>query len=402
MEKLVAELFAGVGGFRLAFDKAGFETTYGNQWEPNKKNQFAYDCYATRFDGFHENVDIATVSTLPLHTVLVGGLPCQDYSVATTKAKGIEGKKGVLFWEYVRLLKQNDTPFFMIENVDRLLKSPTRQRGRDFLVMLATFRDMGYNIEWRVLNAAEHGFAQKRRRIFIFGYKQSTSYAQSQEVASYLDEGFFNTFNPYEIRKGREMTYTLTEDVQSVSDELSLTLWNSGVMVDGEIRSCDLTYPNHHVRMTLGDVLERDVPEDYFLKEESIEKWKACKGAKKIPRVTAEGFAYTYSEGSMSFPDPLDAPARTLLTSEGSLSRSSHVVLDPQKNRLRTLTSLECERLNGFPDHHTATGMTERQRRFVMGNALVVGLVENMAHKLGFIIDSETSNVSVETKEETV
>lgn len=402
MEKLVAELFAGVGGFRLAFDKAGFETTYGNQWEPNKKNQFAYDCYAKRFDGYHENVDIALVSKLPIHTVLVGGLPCQDYSVATTKAKGIEGKKGVLFWEYVRLLKQNETPFFMIENVDRLLKSPTRQRGRDFLVMLATFRDMGYNVEWRVLNAAEHGFAQKRRRIFIFGYKQTTTYAKTQDVGSYLDEGFFNTFNPYVVRKGRELCYSLTQDVQTVSDELSLTLWNSGVMIDGEIRSCDVAYENNHVGMCLGDVLETDVAAKYFLHPDSIEKWEACKGAKKIPRVTAEGFAYTYSEGNMSFPDPLDAPARTILTSEGSLSRSSHVVLDPQKDKLRTLTPLECERLNGFPDNHTDTGMTERQRRFVMGNALVVGLVEKMAHKLGFIIDAETSISSVETKEETV
>jgi hypothetical protein len=103
-----------------------------------KKSQHAFDCYISHFDtGTHVNDDIGKipVEEIPDHTLLVGGFPCQDYSVAATGAKGIHGKKGVLWWEIKRIIEGKRPRFVLLENVDRLLKSPAKQRGRDFAIM---------------------------------------------------------------------------------------------------------------------------------------------------------------------------------------------------------------------------------------------------------------------------
>ncbi|HPK29149.1 MAG TPA: DNA (cytosine-5-)-methyltransferase, partial [Bacilli bacterium] len=195
MEKTVVELFAGVGGFRVglnnitAIDETGkaiehktFDFVWANQWEPSTKAQHAFDCYNLRFPSKTENsnVDISKVdkNTIPNHTLLCGGFPCQDYSVARSLsgAQGIEGKKGVLWWQINDILTVKRPPFVLLENVDRLIKSPAKQRGRDLGVMLRCFYDLGYALEWRVINAADYGHPQRRRRVFIFAYHQSNSY----------------------------------------------------------------------------------------------------------------------------------------------------------------------------------------------------------------------------------
>src|SRR3989344_392807 len=179
----VVELFAGVGGFRIGLEKAGtFKTIWSNQWEPATKKQHASETYIARFgsDG-HSNEDISKVkvSDIPDHELLVGGFPCQDYSVARTlsQATGLQGKKGVLWWEIHRILKEKGTKapkYLILENVDRLLKSPASQRGRDFAIMIASLNDLGYIVEWRIVNAAEYGMPQRRRRVFILGYHQGS------------------------------------------------------------------------------------------------------------------------------------------------------------------------------------------------------------------------------------
>ena len=175
----VVELFAGVGGFNLGLKSASprYKTLWANQWEPGKKTQHAYDCYLKHF-GMETtciNEDIAKVKhQVPQHDLLVGGFPCQDYSVAATNAKGIEGKKGVLWWEIRDILEMKKTPYLLLENVDRLIKSPASQRGRDFGIILRCLTDLGYCVQWRVINAAEYGHPQKRRRAFIFACHEST------------------------------------------------------------------------------------------------------------------------------------------------------------------------------------------------------------------------------------
>jgi DNA (cytosine-5)-methyltransferase 1 len=188
----VAELFAGVGGFRLGLESAKggsaeFKVAWSNQWEPATKKQHASEVYELRFGKVgHSNENIASISTkdIPRHDLLVGGFPCQDYSVARTlsHAAGLTGKKGVLWWEIHRILKEkgkNAPSLLMLENVDRLLKSPAVQRGRDFAVMLASLSDLGYAVEWRVINAADYGMPQRRRRIYMLGYKKGSDLYKS-------------------------------------------------------------------------------------------------------------------------------------------------------------------------------------------------------------------------------
>ncbi|MED1863365.1 DNA (cytosine-5-)-methyltransferase [Fictibacillus nanhaiensis] len=382
MNKRVVELFAGVGGFRLGLEKNGFEVVFGSQFEPGKKKQHAFDCYSTRFTtGIHSNQDIATVTSddIPEHEVLVGGFPCQDYSVARTQANGLEGKKGVLFWEIERIVREKNPKFVLLENVDRLLKSPAKQRGRDFGIMLAAFNNLGYGIEWRVINAADYGFAQRRRRVFIFAYKLNTNYASDNDE-------FFDSKFPVELVKSESET-VLHNDLVEMSEEFQYNFMNSGTMVKGKVHTYEIV-PKTTPSLTLRDVLETEVDEKYYLSGD-LEKWQYLKGAKKIERESATGHKYIFSEGALAFPDPLDRPARTMLTSESSKNRSTHVIEDPQTKRLRVLTPVECERLNGFPDNWTDSGMTEKFRYFTMGNALVVGLIEKMGKRLSDIIDNE-------------
>ena len=124
-----------------------------------------------------------------------------------------------------------------------------------------------------------------------------------------------------------------------------------------------------------------------FLFAASIDRRRYL-NAKQETRHRRNGSTYFFLEGSMAFPDCSNLPARTMLTSEGSVSRSTHVVADPRTQRLRTLTPIECERINGIPDDWTA-GMPERLRYFTMGNALVVPLVKAMGKRISALAKDE-------------
>ena len=143
----------------------------------------------------------------------------------------------------------------------------------------------------------------------------------------------------------------------------------------------------------MGDILEKgEVDEKYFLLDEKLKKWEFLKGSKKIERIKPNGEKYYFSEGQLSFPDKLDVPARTMLTSESTTNRSSHVVKDIASGNLRTLTPVEAERIQMFPDNWTnveSKAMTERRRFFMMGNALVVGVVQRLGHYLEMIVENE-------------
>ena len=400
MKKTICELFAGVGGFRLGLEKASkdWETVWFSQWEPSKTKQWAHDCYVQHWGEIDENtgIDIAEVdkTQIPDHNLLVGGFPCQDYSVARplTGSSGLEGKKGVLWWQIRDVLQTKKTPFVLLENVDRLLKSPASQRGRDFGVMLACLADLGYAAEWRVVNAAEYGAAQRRRRIFIFAYKNDTKYGKKMHDAEPFNvirfDGFFAKAFPIGPIDSHidttELDYT---DIPTISETFKFGFSNAGYMVDGKVFTTSVT-PVLEEPVTLGKILETDVPEKYNIVGEKLEKWEYMKGAKKIERTSKSGHTYIFSEGPIAFPDYLDKPARTMLTSEGSLNRSTHVVLDPQSGNYRILTPVEAERIQGFEDNWTAI-MPERMRYFCMGNALVVPMVTRMGKVLNKIFETE-------------
>jgi DNA (cytosine-5)-methyltransferase 1 len=395
----VVELFAGVGGFRLGLETASsrYKTVWANQWEPGRKIQHAYACYVQHFgqtaSHSNENISIAK-DAVPSHQLLVGGFPCQDYSVAATQAKGIEGKKGVLWWEIYDILTRVRPPYVLLENVDRLIKSPTRQRGRDFGVILKCFEILGYTVEWRVINAAEYGYAQKRRRVFIFAYHSTTPFHRwieqksAEEVVG--NSGFFSSAFPVEqvMQPSLSLGHAqLPDDIVTVSNEFVYLFKNAGIMRSGAIFSHNTT-PVFEPQTMLHTLLENDPVEDRYFNFD-LDKVAYLKGSKRENRIKPNGDPYFYTEGSIPFPDNLYVAARTILTSEGKMNRSTHYVVDKTSGRIRTLTPVECERINGFPDNWTNTGMPEAFRYFTMGNALVVPVITRLGEQLLKIIDGQ-------------
>lgn len=459
MDKTVCELFAGVGGFRCGLNNINtvedtrkeekWNTVWFSQWEPaEKKTQYAHDCYVYHFgtcldnngnDTTNVNIEEVDKSTIPDFNLLVGGFPCQDYSVASSLAtsKGLEGKKGILWWSIRDILEEKKPPFVLLENVDRLLKSPAGQRGRDFGIILACFRDEGYNVEWRVINAAEYGYQQRRRRIFIFAYKNNLKYSKLiekqvkyniedelhlQSMSKLMQEdGFFaKTFSIEEFKINKLKVEKLPQEIGEISSEFSFAFENTGIMKDGVIYTVKSTsnYDGNHI--TLGDIMDDgDVDERYFIPEKRLyytspdithsdetqgrlskeerQTWQYLKGAKKLPRKAKNGHEYVFSEGPIAMIDSYDKPARTMLTSEGGFSRTTHIVKDKKTGRIRLLTAEETERIQGFPTGHTKwckvgdkiVEMPLNKRRFMMGNALVVDLVKDMEKTLEKIFTQE-------------
>lgn len=461
MKKTVCELFAGVGGFRCGLNSIKtiedaakpekWETVWFSQWEPaDKKIQWAHDCYVNRFgtcvdiDGNDTtNMDINAVdkSKVPDHNLLVGGFPCQDYSVASSLAtsKGLEGKKGVLWWDIRDMLEVKGAPFVLLENVDRLIKSPASQRGRDFAIILACFRDLGYTVEWRVINAAEYGYQQRRRRTFIFAYRNDTAYAKRiSETVGYnqlvggelhrisigkilLTDGFFaKSFSVDSCDDKKIRMVNLPEGIGELSSTFSFVFENTGVMKDGVVYTLKTTPSYDGEQITLGDIMEDgDVDKSFFIPKERLyytspeidhsdetqerlsdashRTWQYVKGAKKLPRKAKNGHEYIFSEGPVPMIDEYDKSARTMLTSEGAFNRTTHIVRDKKTGEIRLLTPIEVERIQGFPSDWTKECLVDgaivempvHKRRFMMGNALVVNLVNQMEAQLSRIFEEE-------------
>lgn len=411
----VLELFAGVGGFRIGLensDKNFFKTRWSNQWEPSRKSQDAFEVYNYHFpDSENIGYSISDISDEKFASMdadmIVGGFPCQDYSVARSKKneQGIEGKKGVLFWEIIRATRIIKPKYLILENVDRLLKAPSKQRGRDFAIMLTAFNNLGYSVEWRIINAADYGRSQRRRRVFFFVFRNDTKYAKSldskyenedivfeeHKYDDYLFQtGLFATQFPIKQApvKNRQVFYELEDDIVAVSDNFTGTVWNTGVMRHGKYYSIETVANFDGNPITLGEILqdETKVPDKYFLTDKAkLEKFQYLRGPKKLERTSADGHTYIYSEGGMSPYDDLNLPGRTMLTSEGTVNRSTHFLF--VNNKYRLLTPIEAERLQDFPDDWTAykkledgtvVEVSDKMRMFFMGNALVTEIVRKI------------------------
>lgn len=406
----VVELFAGVGGFRIGLEGASdaYQTIWNNQWEPSTKHQDASLVYKARFGSKgHSNRDINVVPTteIPEHDLLVGGFPCQDYSVAASLSRsgGIEGKKGVLWWQIYRILNEKGEQrpnYVFLENVDRLINSPATQRGRDFAIILASLSDLGYIVEWRVINAAEYGMPQRRRRTYIVGYRKESVVANRiEEIENWvLYDGVMAKAFPFQKKNKTLSTFDIEGSIPEVSSTFNKgkkesPFGNTGIMIDRHVYSVDASPTYDGTFQTLGAnlVKEEFVPEEFFISEDELPKWQYEKGAKKINRKSKEGFEYVFSEGGMIFPDHLDKPSRTMVTGEGGSapSRFKHVVRTPS-GRYRRLIPIELERLNMFPDNHTFhPKVSDGRRAFLMGNALVCGVIEQIGKSLYRFIYNE-------------
>lgn len=409
-EMKVIELFAGVGGFRVGLDRADatfFKTIWANQWEPATKAQHAAMVYEKNFGvGSVVNRDINLVDTeeIPDHDMLVGGFPCQDYSVANTLSRsgGIEGKKGVLWWSIYRILKEKGErrpAVVFLENVDRLLLSPAKQRGRDFAIILECLNELGYMVEWRIINAAEYAMPQKRRRTYMVGYRKDSAIARefTRPDDWVFRSGIFAKAFPVVTEEPLPSLRTVTLSGKKKDRLLDITaafnrsntdrpFENSGVMVDGVAYSVATIPVCHETPMTIRDIMvaPEEVPAAFYVPEDQLARWHYCKGAKRELRTRKDGGQYFYTEGGMEFPDSVDKPSRTIITSEGGKSpdRCRHVIQD-QTGRLRRLVPVELERLNMFPSDHTKlAGVDNGKRAFLMGNALVCGIITRIGKEL--------------------
>ena len=413
------ELFAGVGGFRLAAEDLGVEVDFWNQWEPGSKVQHAASVYRKRFgdEGFRANasqVDIAlAVKTLKYpkkprdRYVLVGGFPCQDYSVAKSKtaALGLEGKKGVLWWPMLELIAKAKPRYVFLENVDRLLKSPSNQRGRDFAVMLKTLGSLGYLVEWRVIDSSDYGALQRRKRVFIIASKldgrKSKKLTQEDAIALIMSTGVLaraykvsSTLNPL-------VAVDLSQAPEELSKSFGLDLkfspfLNSGVYKNGTAYTVKVEAQESQKR-ALREALvpDSEVPPEFYVEETELAKWKKLKDGGPRDRKSKSGYTYTYSEGRMNLTDDLDKPSRTIVTGEGGSTPSRFKHLIDINGRYRRLTPVELEKLNGFPENHTQFGfdgteISNIKRAFFMGNALVVPVVR-MAVEI-IVLDLKDTN----------
>ena len=390
MERLThVSLFSGIGGLDLAAEAAGFETVCQCEWA-----DYPYSVLERHWPDVPKFRDITTFTKeaffektgLETVTIISGGFPCQDYSVARTlsSARGIEGKKGVLWWDIERFLYLKKPRLVLLENVDRILKSPAKQRGRDFAIILSCLASLGYSAEWQVINSAEYGFPQRRKRIYIFAER-----TQDWKLGHRLYDGVIPEAFPIQHQ-------AVVDEVQIPVDPVDASanfnrgrklspFRNRGVLVGNTVLTCDVVERYSGERRTLGDVLvpESQVPAQFYIPDDQLPKWEYLKGSKREPRVAANGHEYTYSEGAMAFPDATDRPSRTILTGEGGSgpSRFKHVI-QTSDGRLRRLVPDELDQLQGFPKGWTDTGMTDGNRAFCMGNALVVGI----PHRIGEVI----------------
>lgn len=434
----VVELFAGVGGFRLGLEgykgksassgyTRNFETPYeviwSNQYEPaTKKVQHASQIYVERFGKEnHENSDISKfpIQDIPDHDVLVGGFPCQDFSVAKGfKAAGLDGSKGELWWSIHAILAKHDNPpkYLILENVDRLRNNPHSDRGRDFAIVLDSLARLGYFVEWRVIDSAEYGMPQRRKRIYLVGFHKDTKMGNklldTNNPGDWIQtSGVLATAFPCKI--GALSNYELKGDRKALEENFQLNglgidrqettsprhrklgksispFLNAGVIVERRFYTSKASSRWSGTGLTLGDVIERNgcVPDQYFISQDSLAKWERLKGKKNITRThKPTGIEYSYTEGAVTFPDLLSRPSRTVVTGEGGggASRFKHVIVHPGTEKYRRLTPVELERLNMFPDNFTE-GLSDTRRAFLMGNSVVVGVIEKIGTELAIRI----------------
>jgi DNA (cytosine-5)-methyltransferase 1 len=307
----------------------------------------------------------------------------------------LKGKKGVLWWEILRLVQLRKPQFIFLENVDRLLKSPSTQRGRDFAIMLKTLGDEGYSIEWRIVNAAEYGFPQRRIRVFIVATKIKRGAKKTTPQDIIMKEGILARALPVEKEMLAESEIELHEEADVLTSKFNKgggksPFLNAGYYVDGVAYTIKTVAKISENPVVLGDILIPDsqVPDEYWIEGKRLKEWEYLKGAKSIERThKGSGATYNYAEGKMAFPDLLTNPSRTILTGEGGTSPSRFKHIIKTKKGYRRLTPLELERLNGFPDGWTqdtanGTTMPDVRRAFFMGNALVIGLIEKVGEVL--------------------
>lgn len=346
-------LFAGIGGFDLALERLGLECVYAN--DIDKYCKIIYDRH---FETKLDTRSIKDVSTteIPEHDLLVGGFPCQAFSIAG-KRRGFEDIRGTLFFDVARILRDKRPRYFILENVKGLL---THDGGKTFSTILEILSGLGYEFEWCVYNSKDFGVPQNRERIYIVGHTREETGSEIlplRESGPQYDESEDETRKNGERIRGQNISATIdanyykgagsNRQMIQVVGSLSSEKWDKFHESNRRVYSPDGISP----------IIPTSAGGGHLPKILTV-----IQDVRGMNKKSQNGKGYRDSQTSYT----IDTKATQGILKEGMIRR---------------LTPIECERLQGFPDNWTE-GVSDTQRYKMCGNAVTVNVVSYVAGKL--------------------
>lgn len=369
------DLFAGVGGFHKGLeqanqsDRASFKEQGSNEqdlqqgrnfsnnrhkklWGKHSKNfkciwacewdRYAAKVYKKRFSQTPlETKDIRLVKTnsIPKADLLCAGFPCQAFSLAG-KRKGFEEARGTLFYEICRIAKAKRVPYLLLENVKGLLSA---QEGEAFRIVLDSLDELGYVLQWQVLNSKDFGVPQNRERVFVVGC---------------LGEKRFRQVFPIKESDKGIGKYAQKETSRTITKRFSKGVGNT------ESRVIDVLINEDGRRFDSVSEVLAEYNKDRIQEFPIVSKHFGTGGG-NVPLVLANAVT----------------PDAYLARGERERIDGKAVLTSMHKRRIRRYTPVECERLQGFPDNWTK-GLSDTQRYKCMGNAVTVNVVEAVGRRM--------------------
>lgn len=408
------DLFAGLGGTRIGFQQACAEAGIETKCVfTSEIKSYAAEIYKHNFDNDEVHGDITQINAkdIPDFDFLLGGFPCQAFSVAGSR-KGFDDTRGTLFFDVARIIKEKQPTGFLLENVEGLV---SHDQGRTLEVILSVLKDLKYHVDWKVLNSADFGVAQSRKRIYIVGRKDREVFLSDFErhtsiLADILEEGH----PPLETRFTRKLLELYTPDqlqgksikdkrggptnihswdlelkgkiTQEQKDLLNTLLlqrrkkqwaeikgikWMDGMPLTlNEIYS----FYSHIEKALLAEMLEDLVDKKYL----SFEHPKDVIGTGR-EYATDKEKGYNIVTGKLSFElnKILDRShiAPTIVATEAD----RYGVIDG--GMIRRLSEKECLRLFGYPDWYSSN-IKHSQLYDLVGNTVVVSVIKEVCLKI--------------------
>jgi len=383
MIKTGVSLFAGIGGFDLAMERAGINVVATVEWDKHAQSVLARRFPNTKLYGDITGVtgeQLISAGFDPANGIITGGFPCQDLSVAGRRA-GLSGSRSGLFWEICRLLDETKAQSFILENVPGLLSS---NEGRDMGTVIRALEERGYSIAWRVLDAQHFGVAQRRRRVFIIGHL-GNDWRTPAEILAIAESSA--RYSQQSSTKRKETSGIISDGIADDSRAGNFELYD----FPKESISPTLNARRAHDTMTYSEVARMQGFGDYQMDEISgALKARDYKDATDL--VLAFHMTQTPTSGEVSptmgsspggmgiitnsnvqaYDEYNDSIGEIHQTLRAGTKQSTGVLTS---SVVRRLTPTECERLQGFPDQWTE-GQADSHRYKQLGNAVAVPVVE--------------------------
>jgi len=370
------ELFAGIGGFRLGLEKAGkFECVYANEFD-----KYAAQIYEKNFGEKPDTRDIREVSSeeIPDHELLTAGFPCQSFSVAG-KRGGFADTRGTLFFEIARILRDKRPNYFLLENVKGLL---SHESGKTFQTIIGVLTDIGYDLQWEVLNSKGFGVPQNRERVFIIGHLRTLPRPKvfpigrtNQKALEYITGGGINKW----LKGGKNQSRNNSQGQRVYATSgVATTQSAQGGGWGAKTGLYTIGMSRKHSRMRDGDFCTLDA--NYYKGLANQERPAVAVAWSKSHR-TGKSESDRKRKNYGEIEERLKiGEFNTINTGEGGKSQSTQNFVSCAVG-IRRLTPTECARLQGFPDDWHG-GVSDARAYKAYGNAVTVNVVEEIGKVL--------------------